>query len=85
MWNYLKVSPWHTGYLIPVATFETLRLTEHTLSSLTNIPFASSFAKWSGSSSNAWEPIKELNRTDADVSIFILAANDVVYWSPVDE
>ena len=32
---------------------------------------------------NVWEPIPELNRTDADVSVFFLAQNNVYYDSPV--
>jgi hypothetical protein len=32
-----------------------------------------------------WSPIPELNRTDADVSLVVLAQNSVVYIEPVDD
>jgi hypothetical protein len=34
---------------------------------------------------NIWSPIPELNRTDADISLIILAQNSVVYIEPVDD
>ena len=36
-----------------------------------------------GESYNSWIPIPELNRTDADVSLFLLAQNTITYDSPV--
>jgi hypothetical protein len=36
-------------------------------------------------SQQSWTPSKELNRTDADVSIFFLAQNSVEYNGPVDD
>ena len=34
---------------------------------------------------NGWIPIPELNRTDADVAIFVLAQNSIYYDSPVSD
>jgi hypothetical protein len=41
-----------------------------------------SYAGWPD---NPWAPILPLNRTDADVSIFILAQNGVSYTNPVKD
>ena len=41
------------------------------------------FISNAGSAENEWTPIPALNRTDADVSIFFLAPNMVVYEAPV--
>ena len=42
-------------------------------------------AYFAGSVTNAWYPIDALNRTDADVSLFLLAANSIVYDAPVTD
>jgi hypothetical protein len=36
-----------------------------------------------GSVNNIWDPVSTFNRTDADVSVFFLAQNDITYGSPV--
>ncbi|KIW16617.1 hypothetical protein PV08_03805 [Exophiala spinifera] len=38
-----------------------------------------------GANQTAWEPVPELSRTDADVTLFYLAQNNVVYANPVDD
>jgi hypothetical protein len=38
-----------------------------------------------GSASGIWAPIPDLNRTDADVTIFLLAFNDILFNEPNDD
>ncbi|RMZ87143.1 hypothetical protein DV736_g5625, partial [Chaetothyriales sp. CBS 134916] len=38
-----------------------------------------------GASQTTWQPITELARTDADVTVFYLAQNNVVYETPVND
>ncbi|KAM0796423.1 hypothetical protein BDR22DRAFT_976173 [Usnea florida] len=38
-----------------------------------------------GQATNAWYPIDALNRTDADVSLYLLAANSILYDAPVTD
>ncbi|KAL8824813.1 MAG: hypothetical protein Q9170_008033 [Blastenia crenularia] len=40
---------------------------------------------FAGDPNQPWEPISALNRTDADVSIFFLAANSITYSQPVTD
>ena len=40
---------------------------------------------FAGASTNAWKPVDALNRTDADVSLFLLAPNSVFYEAPVTD
>lgn len=44
-----------------------------------------SLAYLAGAASNAWYPVDALNRTDADVSLFLLAPNSVRYEAPVTD
>ncbi|KZF21368.1 hypothetical protein L228DRAFT_262392 [Xylona heveae TC161] len=38
-----------------------------------------------GDSAASWTPVPELNRTDGDISIYILTPNSISYQSPVDD
>ena len=38
-----------------------------------------------GQATNAWYPIDALNRSDADVSLYLLAANSILYNAPVTD
>lgn len=40
---------------------------------------------YSANKLSGWEPIPELNRTDADVTLFYLAHNSMVYLSPSND
>ncbi|CAD6580761.1 MAG: hypothetical protein ASARMPRED_000319 [Alectoria sarmentosa] len=44
-----------------------------------------SIVYFAGASTNAWKPVDALNRTDADVSLFLLAPNSVFYEAPVTD
>lgn len=45
----------------------------------------SSYVHYAGQAENGWFPISSLNRTDADVSLFLLAANGVHYEAPTND
>jgi len=53
-------------------------------SCLTNSNF-SSLEALGGYEGNTWVPVAELNRTNADISLFLLAPNSVRYDTPVDD
>lgn len=40
---------------------------------------------FAGQAVNSWYPVDALNRTDADVSLFLLASNSVIYEAPVTD
>lgn len=44
-----------------------------------------SYVYFAGLDTNSWSPIDALNRTDADVSLFLLALNSVYYQNPVTD
>lgn len=50
-----------------------------------NAPISSSLEALGGYKGNTWLPVPELNRTNADISLFLLAPNSVRYDTPVDD
>lgn len=44
-----------------------------------------SFIYFAGLGTNAWYPVDALNRIDADVSLFLLASNSILYDAPVTD
>lgn len=49
------------------------------------IAISSSLEALGGYKGNTWLPVPELNRTNADISLFLLAPNSVRYDTPVDD
>jgi hypothetical protein len=40
---------------------------------------------YAGNNLGFWTPIRQFNRTDADVTLFFLSANDIRYGTPIDD
>jgi hypothetical protein len=44
-----------------------------------------SHVAYAGTDPSTWDPIPALNRTDADVSLYLIMQNNIVYLDPVDD
>ncbi|KAK5091235.1 hypothetical protein LTR05_001416 [Lithohypha guttulata] len=61
----------------------TLQYNDHTIMDM--VGYKLSMETANAGSSNTWQPIPELSRTDADVTIIFLMQNAVTYSEPVDD
>ena len=69
---------------IPGVANYTLQYNEYTIY-VDVVYVLNSFIAFAGAAGNGWIPVPALNRSDADVSLFILAGNSVSYVAPVTD